>query len=493
MNFLDKAIAVISPRTALKRVRSRAVLDVMDKHFSSRKFEAAARGRRANGWPIYDGSANSETYGVLPTLRARARHMVQNNAYAQKAIKAITNNTVGAGIIPQPVSVSGSNKAKLKKIKAKWKQWADKKHCDFAGQHTFYGLQKLVMRTVAESGECLVLKRRTGKYKLQLQVIEPDFLDSSRDTRGATGDYVTQGVAFNKDGQRTGYWIYDRHPGEYGAYESKFRPASDVIHVYEILRPGQVRGVPFGISSLLRLKDYDDYEDAEIVRQKIAACFAAFVQDSDPSSSLGTGSSNDEDLLEKLEPGVIEYLPPGKTVTFANPPTTSNYDGFSRKILQGIAAGYGITYECLTGDLSNVNFSSGRMGWLEMARQLTDWQYNMMIPLLCDDVWSWFMDHATVTEGIKSDDIDVSWTPPRREMIDPKKETEALILLCRAGFQSWSETVRGMGYDPEAVMAEIQKDNALMDQFGFSFDSDGRKELVLKATAPAKEDTGKSS
>ena len=477
MNFIDKAIDFISPEAGAKRARARIISKLYGDQF--RKYEAAQRGRRTAGLPRVDGSANTETRIDLVALRAGSRDMGRNNPYAKKAIQSITANTVGTGIQPS-VQVTGRSKAKIAAIKKAWKEWAESKDCDFDGQKNIYGIQRLAMRTIAEAGEVLILKRRAktkSKIPIQLQILEPDYLDHSKDSKnfsrdGAGGGYITQGVEYNKQGKRVGYWIYKNHPGEYGNYgASEFVSADNVIHIYEVLRPGQVRGVPFGSSAMLRLKDYDDYEDAEVVRQKIAACFVAFVQDADPG--LGGGGSSDA-MVEKLEPGVIEHLPPGKTVNFATPPTTSNYESFSRKILQGISAGYGTTYEAISGDLSKVNFSSGRMGWLEMQRQIAIWQYDMLIPMMCDTVWDWFMDGAEVGALFNSVGVSVSWTPPRREMIDPVKETAAIIKQVRAGLKSYSEAVRELGYEPTEVIAELIEDFKMINEGKLTLDIDGK-------------------
>ncbi len=479
MNLIDNFLGLFNPEAALKRQRARMAMNILNEQ--ARKFEAAGRGRRTNGWPTYDGSANTETAIDLKALRARARHMVRNNAYANRAIRTIVNNTVGTGILPQPMSAST---ARVNKFKNRWRQWAETKACDYYGRHNMYGLQRLAMRAVAESGECIVLKRRTGPFNLQLQVLEADFLDHGKNvTQLSGGGYITQGVEFDKDDKIVGYWLFDRHPGEFGNYNSQRRPAEDVVHLFEMLRPGQVRGVPFGVSAMLRLKDYDDYEDAEVVRQKIAACFAAFVHDADPASAVD--ANNDGDELERMEPGLISHLGAGKTITFASPPTTNNYDDFSRKILQGIAASYGITYEAMTGDLSNVNFSSGRMGWLEMSRQVSDWQHNMLIPTLCDTVLNWFLDVSVIATGFSRGDLYVMWTPPRREMIDPLKETDALQAQVRNGFKSWSEAVREQGYEPDEVIAEMKADAEKFDSAKLVLDSDPRQEAKLAKSKAA--------
>lgn len=465
MNLIDKTISIFSPKAAYQRARWRVAEDML------RKYDAASRGRRTSHLPVGDSSANTESAIALSTLRARSRHFGRNNYYASKAFKSMANNTVGTGITPAP---SSKSKNRVGQVKTYWKNWAEKTSCDWDGRMNFYGIQKLAMRTIAESGEVLILRRRltSGKVPIQLQMLEPDFLDESMDTASLPGGgKIVQGVEYDASGKRVAYWLFESHPLEAGFRTSKRRPAKDVLHVFELLRPGQARGIPFISSAMLRLSDFDDFEDAELVKQKTAACFTAFVEDADPAAG---GAGTEEDGLERLEPGVIEHLAPGKRITFSNPPSVNSYDTYSRKVLQGIAAGFGLSYEALTGDLSNVNFSSGRMGWLEMQRQIQDWQWNMLIPQLCDAVWQWFIEAVEIANGFSSGDLTVEWTPPRREMIDPVKETEAITMQVRSGLCSWPEAIRAQGYEPEAVIAEIKQANEWFDANGIKLDSDGR-------------------
>jgi capsid protein len=149
MNTLDRLIEWVSPRRALARTRSRAAIEQV------RDYEGASRGRRMTGWNPRATSANAETQGQLGFLRDRSRDLVRNNAWAGQAVRVIAHNTVGTGIIPQ---------ASTKRVQKLWAQWGGKTQCDADGVLNFYGIQKLVMRTVAESGECLVLQdgRRGG-------------------------------------------------------------------------------------------------------------------------------------------------------------------------------------------------------------------------------------------------------------------------------------------------------------------------------------------
>jgi lambda family phage portal protein len=236
-------------------------------------------------------------------------------------------------------------------------------------------------------------------------------------------------------------------------------PLTDVIHVYLKERPGQARGIPWGVQSFVKLRDLGEYQDAQLIRQKIAACFSVFITSPTGNSVLG---SKKDDRLEKVEPGIVEYLSPGEQVSFATPPGAEGYRDYTSTVLHEIAAGYGITYEAMTGDYSQVNFSSGRMGWIEMSRNVKKWQHNMMMPMVCNRVWKWFIEAAQIT-GQVGRDVPVKWTPPRREMIDPVKEVKGMSEEVANGFASWAEKVRENGYDPDDVIDEMQSDKAKLE------------------------------
>jgi lambda family phage portal protein len=473
MNPFENIIRFFSPTLALVRAKANYALSQI------RLYDAAGNSSRTKGWRATNASVNTENLMGLFTLRARSRELVRNNPYAKKAIHIIANNTIGAGIRPK------INKAKKrdKKIMDAWKDWGETTQCDFDGSFTFYGLQALVMKSVAEAGEVLIRKRKvntggaTGKKNiipLKLQVIEADLLDHTKNISNGIGEgYIMQGVEFDGSGKKIGYWLYDRHPYDNTTpgMISTFVPIAEVIHVYSVERPGQVRGVPFLAPSMMKLRDFDDYEDAQLMRQKIAACFSVFVTDSAENLTgniKGTQKNSAGELSERVTPGIIEHLPAGKQVSFASPPGTTGYGDYSKTQLRGIAAGIGVTYEALTGDLSNVNFSSGRMGWLEFHRQVQAWQNNLIIPKFCAEAWTWFLDACNIQGVTNLESISADWTPPRREMIDPVKEVKGMTDEIRAGLASWADTVSELGYDPEELMITLAsetkmfKDAALM-------------------------------
>ena len=130
-----------------------------------------------------------------------------------------------------------------------------------------------------------------------------------------------------------------------------------MLHLFERLRPGQVRGVPWFAPAIARLRDLDEYDDAELVRKKIEACFAAFVTGDEDGATLGASSTDAEGRrIERFEPGMIEYLPSGKDVRFATPGASGGYAEYMRVQLHAIAAGVGLTYLPLKPDAAHLFF-----------------------------------------------------------------------------------------------------------------------------------------
>lgn len=461
MNVIDRFIGVFSPSVALKRVQNRAALEVV-----RRGFEAARRDRRTKGWRIKNGD-DQAPLADIQLMRIRSKDLYRNNPYAYSAHGKIANNAVGVGIIP---AISDQI------TKQVWSKWADSIAVDFDGHFNFYGLQHLATKTMSIQGECLVLRiwdhgKKRGRVPLELKVLSAKYLDLSRDVEQLPGKgYVSGGIEYDANGKRKGYWLFPSDPKWNEA--SVFWPDEDVIHLFMVDEPGQNRGYPMGVPSVRSLRDYDDYADAQLMRQKVAACFAAFVEKSDIT---GFELDEEEDRLEKIEPGMIEYLEPGKKITFASPPATDGYGEYSRNVLTSVASGFGVTYEAMTGDLSNVNFSSGRMGWIEMHRNIEVIQWHIIIPKLCYRVYEWFRE-AAILAGLLSESSPefVEWTAPRRQMIDPVKETKGLVDQVRAGFKSWQEAVRELGYMPEEILEELKSSAQMFDEAGLKPDCDPR-------------------
>lgn len=474
--WLDRAIGAVAPRAAVRRVLARQSFEVL-----TRGYDGAARGRRTDGWRAPNTSADAEIAMAGALLRDRMRDLVRNNPHAAKAVSVLVNNIVGAGIIPR--AASGDEKLDRQADKL-WEAWSAQ--CDADGQLDYYGLQTLACRELVEAGEVL-LRRRPRRpndglvVPLQLQIIETDLLDATRTGDLADGGRILQGVEFDAIGRRRAYWLYAQHPGDNAVslrrrIESAAIPASDVAHIYEKQR-AQVRGVPWGTPVMRALRDLDDWTQAELVRKKTEACVVGIVLGADEVEQGIAPSVVDADgnRVEQFEPGLIAYARGGKDIKFNQPATTAAVSEWLRAQLHIVAAGFRLPYELLTGDLSQVNYSSIRAGLVEFRRMIDAVQWQLFIPMFCQPVWDWFTAQAWAAGQLPQPKIAVAWSPPRFEAVDPLKDAMADLLAMRSGTMTLAQAIARQGHNPDAVLAEIAAMNAKLDALGLVLDSDPRK------------------
>lgn len=448
---------------------------------SNRKYEGASRSPRTSNFPLNNLSPNKDIGQDATILRQRAKYLYQNTIYAKRAINALANGVVGTGIMPNFRTSSKRGEAGLKKG---WADWAETKKCDFNGRLTMYGLQKLITKTYLRDGEVLVMRRRVPVTEspngLQLQVLEMEYLaDYINYQILPGGGWTYNGIEYDHRGKVVAYWLFHRHPSEWYTFPVR-HPASEILHILNVDYPAQNRGVPSGATTIIEENELDMYEDAELVAKKVQASHAVFRVTNDPEKMEDPPNADDYDKsvdLEKLEPGTIYHLFPGESIQSNTPPTASGTEDYRKSKQRNIAVGYEVTYEMLTGDYSQVNFSSGRMGWVEHSRTLDHIQNLTIIPQFIKPVMDWFLEQIAVTPGMPREainlsqsfgggDLNITWTPPRREMLDPTKETMGLKNMLRTGMISLSEVIQSQGRNPEEVLSQIAKDEELCAKLG---------------------------
>jgi lambda family phage portal protein len=309
---------------------------------------------------------------------------------------------------------------------------------------------------------------RYGLVPLQVQMLEPDWLDFNKDN----GVDILFGQQFDKSGRLQGYWIRDKHPGESLLssgikIQSTFVSKEEISLHFDSRRAGQRMGLPFGTAAILTLRDMGDIRVAQQMKDKIAACFFGVVEDPDGDKPV----DGKPIAFDTIEPGAVEYLQAGRTFKAFSPPSSGDFVNTHKEYARAVAAAYEITYESMTGDLSNVNYSSFRGGWLEFSRRIAYLRGKVSIPGMLSPVCRWH-DELAQMSGLLRGPMTWTHTPPRREMIDPTREIPALIDAVRAGIMSLSEVQRAFGYVPEEVIKELSTDIERARKAGLTLTTD---------------------
>lgn len=467
-NWLEQSISFLAPRYGLLRAQARVGL-VM-----ARKYEAASQNRHTAGWNATGASVNDEVGSGFERVRNRSREMRRNNEWVNSAIRKKTTALIGSGIIVQP-----QNKAERKL----WELWANTTACDPEGRRNLAGIMRQATSTMLEVGEVLIRKRLRRPddglpVPLQLQVLEADHIDTSK-VYVTAAKFCLLGVEFNNLGQRTGYWLFRNHPGESigmrSQQQSVFVPADQIIHMFDAERPGQVRGMSPLAVGLLRARKTGDYEFAIALRKQVEACFAAFVSTDDPQTTIGGVPLDPADTgkprREKLAAGLITYLKSGETVNFSSPQASTGEDAFLTYQLRALAAGWGVPYEALTGDLSKANFSSNRMGWVDYCLHTEELQWLVLVPQMVQPIRQWFREAAQIAGKSIGDKPDAI-TMPRKPYLKPTEDVQAARDALSGGMTTFGEVLREQGWaSVDEFIEEASRERALFKAAGLSFDT----------------------
>lgn len=475
-------------------------------------FDAGRSQRRLRSVPTSQAAVNAQirTYGK--NILARSRYLAANNPYAAAAKETFISALAGNGIKPSPLTKDSDLKKALIEL---WRESTDEFDAD--NLTDIYGLQAMVAGEMFEAGEMFVRFRDRRSedgliVPLQLQLLPAEMLPIELNTELGNGRRIECGIEFDAIGRRTAYHFLRRHPGDdqisFNAREFSVVPAEQVLHLFKPMRAGQIRGLPHTLSAIVKSAIMDQYDDAELERKRTAALFAAFVErpapEDDGAGPLGTAteiakaeSGANATSSFGLEPGATIELRPGEKVSFAEPADLGgSYEAFQYRTLLAIAAGFGVPYVAMTGDLRQTSYGSIRAGLVEFRRRIEALQNSVMIYQFCRPVWQRWLDAAVLAgeAGIspseyvkkKRELYKVKWMTPKWDWIDPLKDLQAEKLAVDEGYKARSDVIESIGEDAEETDARIAADQAREEALGLELHRDGGN--ASPAAAPQSDD-----
>ncbi|RWQ35515.1 MAG: phage portal protein [Mesorhizobium sp.] len=453
-------------------------------------FDAGKAGRRLRGVTTATVAINSLIRQYGRSVLARSRYLAANNPYTAAAKETFVSALVGSGIKPSSLVKDATLKATIQEA---WLDWTDETDAD--GRTDLYGQQALIAAEMFEAGECFVrLRPRRIEDGLtvpfQLQLLPAEMLDLADNRDLGFGRKVEMGIEFDAIGKPVAYHFWRQHPGadqRFGIYASlKTRvPAEEVLHLFKSIKVGQIRGIPHTISAIVTAAIMDAYDDAELERKRTAALFSGFITTQAPEEDpLAEAAAAAETAGVTggvaLEPGATVDLDPGQDIKFAEPADVGgSYEAFQYRNLLRMAAGMGVPYAAMTGDLRQTSYGSIRAGLVEFRRRIESMQHSVMVFQFCRPVWQRFIREAVLTAAIPVNPSAflagmrsfwrVKWITPKWEWIDPFKDRQAEKLAVDSGFKARSDVIEAEGYDPEETDARIAADRAREKKLGLSF------------------------
>lgn len=457
-NLLDKAIAYVAPKMAQQRMMARAQLALAGGYTGARRDRS-----QLSAWNPGAGSPTTDIIVDLPELRARSRDQMRNAPVAVGAINSGVSHIVGTGLSCTP-AINSSFLGLAEEVAKEWcgntrfrfETWASSTDCDVARNLDFYDQQSLAQRTWFESGDGFVLTPRVARAgrpaRLALQLLEADRVCNP--DRKADTDTLIDGIELAEEtGETLAVHVARKHPGDYRSTGNTWtrvpvRGSSstgrrNVLHLFEPLRPGQVRGVPWIAPIIEPLKQLNRWTDNELNAAVSSSIFSIFMKmdpdafdtlfnDPDQETLLDTASEN---RTKPQESGQAVNLLPGESIETAsmNRPNPE-FDPFWTALVRQMGMALEVPYEVLVMHFQS-SYSAAR-GALLMAWKFYKRRRDLLAKKFCQPVYElWLADEVAAgrisAPGFFADDVvraawcKAVWTGDGPGSIDPQKEVAA--------------------------------------------------------------------
>lgn len=464
----------------------------------TRMYANAVPTRLNQGFPSFNTSADAELLTSLRNLRSRSRQLVRDAAYAKNARRIIQNNVIGTGVKLQSLvqTTRGTLAAKINDgIEAAWLKWSAADSCHTGGEVHFHDMERMMLGQVFEAGEIFIRihRQRFGKSEvpIALEVIEPERVVDGYAQPSAVqagGGQIRMGVEVDAFRRPIAYWVRDLHPGDVRLdVERTDRatrvPAADMFHLRIIDRWPQTRGEPWLHAVAGKLGDMNGYSEAEIIAARGAANYLGTIETPEEASSLGQ-EQNDGTFEMGLQPGSWMKLVPGEKANLwaPNRPNAA-LDPFMRFMLREVAAGTGVSYESLSRDYSQSNYSSTRLALLDdrdVWRTLQQWFVRSFRTRLHLE----WLQAAVLAGAIPEVDRQQYAVQPEKftaaifrprgwSWVDPTKEVAAYKEAVKAGFTTVGAVIAQTsgGDDLEDIMRTRHDELEYMDELNLAFDT----------------------
>ncbi|MGG3448640.1 phage portal protein [Domibacillus aminovorans] len=481
MNFIDRAISVFNPDAALKRSVARSKMKVLNDGYGNHG--ANTRKKSMLGWLTSSKSVLEDIEYNIPKLRERSRDLYMGAPLATGALKTMRTNVVGSGLKLNAqidadylgLSMEEADQWETN-VEREFSLWADSIHCDAQRMSNFYQLQQLAFLSWLMNGDtfCLlpIIERKEMPYDLRVQIIEADRVCNPSQMSNEFDRTVVNGVEINKNGEVVAYHIADLHPDSVAGMTTnkwvrveKFgsetgRP--NVLHLIEMERPEQRRGVPVLAPVIESMKQLARYSDAELMAAVVNAFYSVFITtesgtNDDTLGSIAEGDTIDDedDSSIELGTGTVHFLGENEKIQEASPGRpNANFDGFVTSICRQIGTALEIPYEVLLKNFTS-SYSASRGALLEawkMFRMRRQW----MADSFCQPIYEEFLTEAIAKGRIEAPGFftdpmirkaycQAEWNGPSQGQLDPLKEVNAAEKRVQNGFTTRAQETVALG------------------------------------------------
>lgn len=505
-------------------------------------------------------SVDADILPEKPVIDGRARDMLRNDAYIQGGSNLHKDNIVGSHYLansrPSSRAIFGKQddvweQEFQEEVEELWELYSDSSDhwVDAARTNDFTSMIRLAVGVHLMSGEMLAaaewVRDDGAPFNTAIQMVDLDRLCT--DPMSMNDPSVRAGVRFNKRDAPVAYQIRTRQMNDYGVMPFELPEWKEVelrkpwgrlqmIHLFEQVRPEQTRGVTEMAAALKAMKITHTFRDIQVQNAVTQALYAAAITSSMPDehifAQIGGGQMSDPTAVQKAITGYAEgYL--GSVAQYAGTARGLQIDGvkiprlypgeklellsagnsgplgteFEQSLLRYIAASMGVSYEQLSRDYTNTNYSSARAAMTET------WKFMQARKKLIADRFASIIFRLWLEEAINKNALTtfparfapmlytggrlnlkfeamskVDWIGASRGQIDEYKETQAAVLRINSGLSTAEDELARLGKDWRKVYRQLKREMEMRKAMGLMFTGSDPQVLAAQAAAVASQD-----
>ena len=417
----------------------------------------------------------------LKLLRQRSKQLIKDNLVAAGLLQTYINLICGVNPKIKCVSQNRIQRTQVNELIDSFRA-----SCDVSGTQNLINLLEQVVSQSFQNGDVLInlpIDSEREGVKTVVELIESDRIDTPDEYvryRPDVMPLVRNGVKYSTSGKVLGYYVKKFHRMGTGAntlsdydYYPRYSGNRLVTWLFEAplsSRPGASRKYPLLTPALCIFKQINDYQEAVIVGARVAACFAGFIETSNPAGTVesATTDSNGDSVsdkdsgrrITKLQPGLISFLRKNEKITFASPNKPSdNHDEFIVRHYKTLSMYLRIPYPVAFLDMADVNYSQWRGAMMEAMKTAGRWRTELENKFLFPVCETWVLEAVflgLVRGNVSDAKMAVGWTS--MGTLDPEKEARANKTFLQTKQKSPQQIADEMDIDYELTQQEIQED-----------------------------------
>lgn len=425
----------------------------------------------------------------LPRAQSSSHSMCLNSPFARSVLRGYRTGVLGSDGIVLRSEIRRRNKNRNektyklneplnKKVEKAWKDWG--RAASVCGELSWLDIQKQVLNTIIESGDCLVMflpiapsnnaKNIKSNVMLSIQVIEGDMIDVSYSGSrvASANEYWEDGIKYDRLGRKLAYAIQTKITER--LYETREYDARDILHLYfrSEQRAGSKRGWPLLTSVRNAVPELDRYIQASVDFQQSNSATVAFVSPSPSSTPPAPLSAADVDAITEAPArgGGIRLLPSGATVHERGHVQAGNIIPFVNATEEMVSMASGLTKDLVTGNMSETNLASGRLGQILSNEQFKEKQQflieNLHEPTRIRFIKAWLLVERGTDVPTNLDEYKHSWITRTYPVSDDLKKANADKANLELGIKSRTRLANEQGIDWEAEIKQRAKEEEIL-------------------------------